>query len=189
MKWKKWETAEFKTKDGKCKLTKKVQVVKEGSVDEFLGETAKELETYAKHVFNAKWQFTQFKLLKQTLPYDWLLTVSDYSENYRCCHQDEIASAYYQYQQAIVHPTVAYYRCPDPNCSETVMEACVFISDDLTKDAWAVECYNKQVRTHIEEQGVLVNHEVRFSDGCCWCQILSLILIYRYLLCDELLSG
>lgn len=143
-----------------------MQVVKEGTLDELLCETAKGLHPYARHVFNAKWQFTQFKLLKDRLPNDWLLTVSDYSENYRCCHQDEVVSAYYQYQQAVIHPTVAYYKCPDHNCNEIVQEACVFISDVLIKDAWAVEVYHKQTRAHIEKEGVQVGHEVRFSDGC-----------------------
>lgn len=37
--------------------------------------------------------------------------VADFAENYRCTHQDEIQSAYYQYQQVTIHPIVAYYKC------------------------------------------------------------------------------
>ena len=57
-----------------------------------------------------KLQMTTMKLFRQaneltrnitqSLPKGWMVSVADFAENYRCINQDEIQSAYYNYQQA-----------------------------------------------------------------------------------------
>ncbi|XP_060597247.1 uncharacterized protein LOC132751142 [Ruditapes philippinarum] len=90
--------------------------------------------------------------------------VADFAENYRCCHQDEIQSAYYQYQQVTIHPIVAYYRCD--KCEDIVCESAVFISGDLVHDAYADEQFTRSYEEYLKETGMEIEKEVLFSDGC-----------------------
>lgn len=153
-------------KSGKKEVfqTRKILSEKSGSYTEFVNELCEELEPFASHLFNAKWQYQQYKLLKENLPNDWVLGVADFAENYRCMYQDEISSAYYQYKQATLHPVVLFHHCPD--CNETMTTSCVCITADLVHDAFAVAAFQATVKDHLRNGGSNIAHFVQFSDGC-----------------------
>lgn len=106
------------------------------------------------------------KLIK-SVPEEVVVTIADFSENYRCVHQDEIQSAYYNYNQETVFPMKEHYRSPD--CKDSVVQvSAVLIFPDLTHDATAVEQFSKRMVEHIQGH-VHVSKEVQFSDGSA-CQ-------------------
>jgi hypothetical protein len=153
-------------KDGEAlvKKRKKALLEKEEPYAHLVTDLCEEMESFASHAFVGKWQYNQYKELKKNLPEGWVLSVCDFAENYRCNYQDEISSAYYQYEQATVHPIVLFYKCVD--CCEQVQEACVFISPDNKHDHQAVAWFQEQVRTHLTAKNVPMLHHVQFSDGC-----------------------
>ena len=155
---------EKKGEEAGVKKRKKALLEKEESYAHLVTDLCEELESFASHAFMKKWQYSQYKDLKKNLPEGWVLSVSDFAENYRCVYQDEISAAYYQYEQATVHPIVLFYKCL--NCSEQVQESCVFISPDNKHDHHAVHMFQDQVRTHLTAKNVPMLHHVQFSDGC-----------------------
>jgi hypothetical protein len=169
VKWSKWGniTQTRQNKEGKVVVqSKKVLLDVAGTYQELLEEICTQLQNFSTHIFIARWQYKQFNNLKDALPADWLLTIVDFAENYRCVHQDEIAAAYYQYKQATIHPVQAYYMCPEEGCTELVKEAVVFISDDLLHDKHAVLAFERKLHEHMVDHNVSWNHHVQFSDGC-----------------------
>lgn len=161
--WKCWEYRTVKNR-GK-EERKQVLVDKAGSLKHLIDELCKEVNFLSKHLFVAEWQYRQFNYISKHIPKSWLVTIADFSENYRCTAQYEIQSAYYNYHQVTVHPMLAYYNCPD--CTEVVQESVVFISDDLDHDPAAVEQFSKCPNAHLRNtRGLNYNHEVQFSDGC-----------------------
>ncbi|PIK41310.1 hypothetical protein BSL78_21840 [Apostichopus japonicus] len=107
----------------------------------------------------------QFDKLRNNLPHSWVLFCMDYGQNYNCHFQDEAQSAHWSYQQATITSIVAYYHCPDDQCSEVTRESMVFISDDRSHDHKAVHHFVTLANEHISRQGVQINREIHFSDG------------------------
>ena len=130
LKWKKWQNM-TQTGKGGAKLSKKALIEVTGNAVDFLEELNNQLTPYALHVFTAKWQFRQYKTLKANLPPKTLLTVADFAENYRCTYQDEITSAYYNYEQVTVHP----FFCTFEKDGERVEQSVVILSSKLQHDA------------------------------------------------------
>lgn len=162
LKWKRWEARTIKCA-GKD-VRRQMLVEKEGSIDVLLMEFAKEMGPHANHTFVADWQRKQYRHITQNLPEGWVVSVADFAENYRCVNQDEIQSAYYNYQQATLFTMVYHYRCP--TCKDnTVQESAVFVSSDLKHDADAVNQFTKQMNEHIQKK-ISIEHYVQFSDGC-----------------------
>jgi hypothetical protein len=163
--WKKWQGVTMKGKNGAV-LKKQGLVPKEGSAEELIIDLMDQLTPWAYHTFVAKWQYDQFRLLKENLPANTLLTVVDFSENYRCSYQDEISAAYYMYSQVTLHPVQCYYHSSD-DTDEIVQEAVVYLSDDLVHDHTAVSVFNEHLYKHLEEtRQITIEKHVQFSDGC-----------------------
>jgi hypothetical protein len=165
VKWKKWENATVTGAKG-TKISKKVLLEKEGTYRDLVSDFLADLEIWALHIFTANWQYAQYKELKAHLPCGWLLTVVDFAENYRCRYQDEITSAYYNYAQATVHPIQTFYHCTEEKCKEMISEACIFITDDLQHDMYAVSAFRSVLFTHLQNRGLEWHHHVQYSDGC-----------------------
>jgi hypothetical protein len=166
IKWKKWQGVQMKGKNG-ATLNKKGLIEKEGSGEQLIADLTDQLIPWAYHTFLAKWQYRQFKALKENLPVHTLLTVADFSENYRCSYQDEISAAYYMYSQVTLHPIQCYYRSGMDDEDELVEEAVVYLSDDLVHDHAAVTAFNEHLYKHIEKtRHVSIEKHVQFSDGC-----------------------
>ena len=142
-------------------LSKKALIEVSGSGITFLKELEEQLRPFAYHLFCSKWQFKQYKYLKNNVPPNTLLSVADFSENYRCAYQDEISSAYYNYEQATLHP----FQCVYSKGDEIVTQSVIIISNDLKHDANAVEHFNRVMLEHINTQ-INVNRHIQWSDGC-----------------------
>jgi hypothetical protein len=138
--------------------------VEEDSLGELLKALLVQLLPWAHHIWMARWQYQQFKILKTNLPQNVLLTVADFSENYRCSYQDEISSAYYSYEQVTIHPIQSYYRNEQ---GEVVEESVVFLSDDHVHDYLTVAECNDLLYQHLaDKRGLNVEKHIQFSDGC-----------------------
>ena len=79
-------------------------VEKERNVQDLVKQLTDALKPFAKHIFTATWQRQQYRNLISNVPKDCVVTL-----NYRIVNQDEIQSAYYNYQQATVFPCLAHY--------------------------------------------------------------------------------
>ena len=55
----------------------------------------------------------------------------DFAEDYKCCSQEEIQSAYWSQTQVTIHPVVAYFKNKEIVCHQSF----VFISDEPRHDA------------------------------------------------------
>jgi hypothetical protein len=82
----------------------------QGTVKDLVRELKVELGPFSSHLAIAKWQYKQFRQLKDNLEDGQLLTLMDFAENYRCEFQGEIQAAHWSYSQVTVFPTVNYYR-------------------------------------------------------------------------------
>ncbi|WAR17871.1 LOW QUALITY PROTEIN: hypothetical protein MAR_032465 [Mya arenaria] len=159
VKWKRWELGTRKTGGKECRRQMLVE-----RVGKLITEFSEELKPLARHIFIANWQRQQYSTLVKNVPKDWMVSVADFAENYRCINQDEIQSAYYNYQQSTVFPLIAHYRCPDCD-NEIVKESAVFITPDTKHDAEAATQFTRTMDSHIKER-INFSHEVQFSDGC-----------------------
>jgi len=159
--WKRWKLGTVGSAAGSCK--RQVLAEQSGTLRELIDEFVEGVDFLSNHLFIARWQYKQFNEISKSVPENVVVTIADFAENYRCMNQDEIQSAYYNYNQATVFPMIAYYRCQD--CKDSVVqESAVFISPDLTHDALAAEQFSKTMAENIQGH-VHVSKEVQFSDG------------------------
>ena len=145
-------------------ITKKVLIDKCTPVSELVEKLCEDMQTFTQHLVTAKWQRDQLRHLQESLPDGWVLTIEDYSENFRTCYQDEIQSAHYQYSQVTLYCQVSWYSCP--TCPAQIHEAAAFISDDLTHDPYAIVEFHKVYSDYLKKQGIAIEHQVFWSDGC-----------------------
>lgn len=156
-----------KTENGK---TSRQPVVKKAPVSEILKELEEDVLTPAmntsfhKHLFTARWQFSQYKVLKDGLKANQLLLIMDFAENRKSQFYDEIKSAHFDKKQITLHPVIAFYK----QGSQTVRHAVDFISDDIGHDHHAVHHFTSSVLSFFEKKDVIkAPAEVfMFSDGC-----------------------
>ncbi|XP_071835504.1 uncharacterized protein [Apostichopus japonicus] len=157
--WKSWEMS--LTEKGKRMILK----IKSGTIGELVNILATKLEPFAKHLANAKWQAMQFSNLCKSIPDKWVVFCLDFAENYNCHYQDEAQSAHWSYNQATIHPVVAYFNCPEESCDEVVHESLMFVSDDRTHDQHAVHHFVEIATEYLRRQGISFTKQVHFSDG------------------------
>ena len=161
----KWERVK-KIYKGK-EVTQIMPVTHTETITEVILNLAQEVETLAEHLFVASWQQKQFTNLQHNIPQSWVVLNMDFAENYACIAQKEVQGAHWSHNQVTVHPTVAYYRCPVEGCKDTVMEHLIFISEDLTHDAAAVQEFVKIANNHlIKVRGLKIEKEIQMTDGC-----------------------
>ena len=133
-------------------------------VPQLLGLLYLSYETFGKHLRTATWQQRQFSDLHKNLPYDWVVSVQDFAENYRHSSQDEVSSAFFAYEQTSLFTNVSVYKCP--TCEEHVEESIVFITEDTQHDAHVVRKACLTLKGHLKRKGVKITKHVIFSDGC-----------------------
>ena len=143
--------------------TKKLDI-QHKTISDIANQFCTDLDALARHMFDADWQLSQYKSLKESLPHKWLLSTVDFSENYKCFYQDGIGSAYYQQEQVEIHPTQLYYKCTcTESCDKVVSHSIIFISDDTKHDYQSVRLYNRKTVNMVPFK---VQHHVQFSDNC-----------------------
>ena len=145
---------------------KKHKIIREKSstFTELCDALIKELNPFSKHIVNAQWQSKQFSILKENLPYGWLLQVLDFAENYTCVQQDEIQSAHWYHEMVTIHPIVSYFQCP--LCQKVIKEATIYISNDKNHDSHFVHHITTNSINIFKERSLLITNLVQFTDGC-----------------------
>ena len=137
------------------KVSRKTYITKKATLAELVDHLCTLLVTYARHMFDARWQQKAFAFMKDKFKPTELVSVIDFSENYTTFFQDAVQSSYWVNTQVTLFPIVVWYKCSCPE-SPTVREYIVFISDDLKHDYNAVHliqtigygfvCNNRGVR-------------------------------------------
>ena len=95
------------------------------------------LDAMAEDVFMASWNYCQFKAAKQNILHCEVLVVHDFAQNYLCLLQNELQGMHWKHKQVTLHPSVAFYKCPN-DCTKLVIDEVVHVSDDLKHDAHLV---------------------------------------------------
>ena len=90
-------------------------------------------------------------------------TGSSCAENYKCHFQDEAQSAHWSYQQATIHPIVAYYKCQD--CDAPMHQSIVIVSDDTKHDYHAMQHFINITNEHLLKEGIQISKQIHFLDG------------------------
>ena len=157
---KQWEMKKVMIK-GKL-LKKKVLTKKFYTVREVV-EKEEDLKTFPLHDFHARWQYKMFNYKKKNINEREVVAVLDFAENYRCSLKDEAQSAYWNYNQATIHPIVCYYLCP--KCCGHVTESIIIISDDLNHDSAAVNVFTKAAYEYLQTKLEIIFF-LQFTDGC-----------------------
>ena len=161
----KWERVK-KMYKGK-EVTQIMPVPRRESLTELIVNLSKELENFAEHLFVAAWQQNQFTWIQKNVPKSWVVLNMDFAENYSCVAQQEVQSAHWSHNQVTIHSTVAYYRCQEEGCEEIVTEHLIFVSDDKTHDAAAVQEFVELANGHLKEaRGLNIEKEIHLTDGC-----------------------
>ena len=160
-KWNRWELKKMNMNGNT--ISRNVLISKEGPVKLVREELLKEAALFASHLFVADWQHKTYTELRRSIPPRWLITTQDFAENYRCVFSQEIQSAFYNYSQATLFTQVSVFHCVQ--CNKVCEESCVFVSDDLKHDSYAVETFQKKYEEHLLKSERNFEHQVIASDG------------------------
>ena len=157
--WNKWERGKI------AGMKRQILKDKNGTVKELIEDVIKQLEGLPEHLYLANWHRQLLEDLKAKLPENSVVTLADYAENYRCLYQKEIQAAHYSYTQVTLIPIIAYFSCP--HCNELCSFSAVFVSPELSHDAFLVHQCTKKLLSHLEDKyEIKVGQHIQFSDGC-----------------------
>lgn len=134
---------------------------------EFMTEYKKDLQTLPNHIFRSQWQHRQMKICVDHLSKDEACLCMDYAENYQCCFQGEVQSAFFEQNSITIHPMMAYYTQELEGKFVQVKHAIIGITDDQDKDACGVKAFEDAAIETIQDgmaTQLKVLHE--FTDGC-----------------------
>ena len=92
-----------------------------------------------------------------------MIKVQDFSENYTCLVPDEVQSLYWSQTQATLFPVVTFHK--DINCN-LLEDRLAYVSDDKKHDCAFVELVNTKIHEYYKQQGVQINLDIEFTDGC-----------------------
>ena len=169
--WGKWKSMKITNKKTTEIQSKKVFVKHSSLLSELEQELQKQIEELSNHLFEARWQYTQFTKLKENLPDKVLVMVLNFAENYSTKHQDELQSVHWAPNQITIHPIVCNYQ---DKCHEMV-----FMSDDQKHDSYFVDhCITKATDQLKETYGVKFENIIQFTDGCS-SQYKSKVLFFH----------
>ena len=162
--WTKWDNVKRASKDGNV-VVKKELVTRTGTMKDVVAELLLEANSLAEHLFNSKWQYSQFLRVSETVPENTVVQVLDFAQNYRCDYQCEVQSSHYGYRQVTLHPVVSYYQCSE--CTQVVREDMVFLTDVLEHNAAAVKKFTELSLKHLrQDRNVATDKVIQFTDGC-----------------------
>ena len=118
----------------------------------------------AEHSFMATWNYCQFKRARTNIKPGELLLVNDFAQNYLCLLQNEPQGMHWEHKQVTLHPTVAYYTCPNEQCSSTVTHELVHMSEDLKHDAHIVRKFVNESIKIVKSHKIKICKIIQFSD-------------------------
>ena len=99
--WHKWEHITVQKAETK-RITMSC-VSKTTSVDQFLHYYEQDMISYPAHTFRASWQHEQISAYIKNLKEDQVIVMMDFAENYKCCFQNEVQSAYFDQNMVTIH--------------------------------------------------------------------------------------
>ena len=119
------------------------------------------LQTYPAHQFRANWQNQQMRALIENLPFNQVVAVHDYSENYACTMQHQIQSLYFSQVQVSIHVTILHrhglidvdgIQSSEEN-PEIITEHLFVISPDCKHDHHSVHSARKLMDEYLKQIG------------------------------------
>lgn len=161
--WYRWEMGNVTL--GTQSARRMCKVPKQGPIADLILELKREVTPFAKHLFNANWQWRQYNNITTNLPDTWVVFCMDFAENYTCRAQDEAQGAHWSNVQCTIHPVVATYNCPVDGCQQLVTDSIFFISDDIKHCQHAVHHYNALSIRHVDDEGIPIGKLIHFTDG------------------------
>ena len=165
-----WHVWGMKTVQSKQKSVSRMALnTKRGNGKELLEDFVKEIKFLSEHLYRADWQHKQFQILRnaQPFPQDTIMSVMDFAENYATFYQDEVQGAHWHHDQVTIHPVSSYYRCQNGDCTKTVNESMIFISNDLQHDHHSVHAFQVEAFKHLTEvRHLKPRHWIQWTDGC-----------------------
>ena len=169
--WQVWKYVEeeYRAKTGEGKNIKKKKLVnQEKSFTNFCTEFADEAQSFSAHLFNAKWQFEQYKSVSSSPPPGAAVIVMDFAENFTTLVQNEIQSAHWARNQITLFPVCMFYICDQCkfNCKEVVEDTIIFLSQDLKHDHnFVYEC-TIHIVEYLKQKIPQLDSLIQFTDGC-----------------------
>ena len=122
------------------------------------------LHSMAEHTFMATWNYCQFKRARTNIKPGELLLVNDFAQNYLCLLQNEPQGMHWEHKQVTLHPTVAYYTCPNDHCAMTVIHEFMHMSEDLKHDAHIVKRFVNESVKVVKSWKIEIRKIIQFSD-------------------------
>ena len=111
-------------------------------------ELYKQLDTFARHVYDAKRQHSELKRLKANLKPGEIILHEDFSENYTLKHQHEIQAAHWNQNSATLFTAIVYYRSDEE--ADLQHLSYTIISDDLDHGKHAVYAFNREILSDVK---------------------------------------
>ena len=159
--WFQWENVKTGT------LTCLRKVKKESTFEGLVETLRKDLDTFSYHLFNARWQWQQYKEVSANVPQNTVVLCLDFAENFACHPQDAPQGCHWTNTQVTLHPIVASYACSQ--CEEghslTVTDTIMFLSPDLRHDSHAVQHFIRKAIQLLQSEGIQFSNVTVFSDG------------------------
>ena len=119
------------------------------------------LNVMSEHTFMALWNYCQFKLAKKNLVTGEVLLIHDYAQNYLSAPKQGM---HWEHKQVMMHPSVAYYKCPTDTCNKLVTHEVVHLSDDLKHDAHLVKRFHTKTIDSIKWHNIPIHNIIQFTD-------------------------
>ena len=146
----------------KEKEKKKLQLVDKSLTPCELVELLKsKLVNFARHRFNVQHTSKTYDQVVSNLTENMLFKIHDFSENYTCLLPEEIQSLHWNQETATVYPVVVLRRVGDDIREDHI----AFISKDK-QHVPSVEYCNNILHNHYEKEGLSINHDIEYNDGC-----------------------
>ena len=120
------------------------------------------LKKFAMHKFNVKHTAKIFENLVNNLNVNSILKIHDFSENYTYLLPEKIQWLHWVQETATVYPIVVMRKV----ANEIREDHLVFISDDKKHDVLFVEKCNEILHHHYVKEGLQINHDIEYNDGC-----------------------
>ena len=132
----------------------------EGSTLDCLNDLKSLLPQFLEHTYVKRAQSATFKQTKENINDNELCIQLDFAENYSCCEQNEIQSAYWGYKQITVFTAVAWYKEHD----DSKIQSYALITDYLSHDKYAVHTFIKSILSDLKTK-IKITKINFFSDG------------------------
>ena len=83
--------------------------------------------------------------------------MNDFAQNYLCLHQNEPQGMHWEHKQITLHPTVAYFKCPNSACGKLCTHEAVHVYEDLKHDAHLVKKFSEKTLEVLKERKITIH--------------------------------